>query len=253
MKTDDTLPFDLSLDELHWLAGAFGIATLPLPDHAQADNSRVQLIERQKKGHASLLRRGLIQPSLGFGWQVDRLPAAIVQWMASADSMLRVERIEKEGGKKVMHVFTSSGQALSLEFADETAHFMLHKTRANMNDSLNVWLMLPPKPVKSKKIFSIPQPQAFIPVAWKDPQLAARILHERGIDAKQTKSALAFSASLEWIAAISKVKLDGRNNSIVEQVVLCGGGKLVWGGEDDVSFVPMTVKGLSAKIGELLN
>lgn len=253
MKTDDTLPFDLSLDELHWLTGAFGIVALPLPEHPQSDLSRAELMERQKKGHASLLRRGLIQPSPGFGWQVDRLPAAFVQWMASAESMLRVKRIEKEGGKKMMHIFTSSGQALSVEIADETAHFILYKTRATMNDSLNVWLMFPPKPVKSKKIFSIPQPQTFIPVAWKDQQLAGKILANAGF--KNPKDLLEWTKALDWLVILSKLRVNGKSNGASDQFFLCGNNKSLWGGgveKESVSFTPIGNKELDAAIGNML-
>jgi len=51
------------------------------------------------------------------------------------------------------------------------------------------------------------------------------------------------------------VKLEGRSNALIHQYVLCGDRKSVWGGdekESNASFVPMTVKGISGKIAEML-
>jgi hypothetical protein len=136
-SNDDTFHFELTLDELNWLAGAFGIASLPLPVHAHQETAPAQLLEGQKRGHASLLRRGLIQSSPGFGWQVDRLPAAFVQWMATATSMLRLENMQKDGMKNVWHVFTSGDQALSVEIVEHDVNFILYKSHAALKKWLN--------------------------------------------------------------------------------------------------------------------
>lgn len=250
MKTNDTLTFDLSLDELHWLAGAFGIVSLPLPDHAQEDNSRAQLIERQKKGHASLLRRGLVQPSPGFGWQVDRLPAAIVQWMASADSMLRVERIERENGKRVMNVFTSNDQALSVEIMEGNARFLLYKTRVVLRKTLFGWLKIPPKQGVSKEVFLIPQPQTFFSVAWRDPELGEKILANASLS-KRLKSIAQWTATLDWLFVLNNIGINGHLKGASAQFYLCGNNKSQWGGRVEkelVSFFPLTRKDVELEI-----
>jgi len=254
MTADDAFPFDLSLDELHWLAGAFGIISLPLPDHAQPDLSRAQLVDRQRNGHASLLRRGLIQSSPGFGWQVDRLPAAFVQWMASATSMLRVECIEKDGAKSIMHAFTSSEQGVSVEITNGVAHFVLYKTRAALTKSLNVWLKIPPKLEKSKETFSIPQPQTFIPVAWKDTKLAAKILANAGLS-KKSKDILEWSTTLDWLVVLSKLRINGESNETSTQFFLCASKDNQWGGnieKEMASFSPMAGAEANANIEKLL-
>lgn len=246
--------FDLSRAELHWLAGAFGIASLPLPDDAPAGLSPAQSESRQKEGHASLLTRGLLRPSPGFGWQAERLPAALVQWIASAPSLLRLERIPKNGTPRRAHLFTQGDHGLSLEMDGDSARFVIYESLPLLRNMALRWLSLPAK-AKASASHSIPQPLTFLPAAWKDPQLAARILEERGMNPKAVKSALAWISTLQWVGAVSQVKLEGRNNSILRQVVLCGDKKSAWGGEEEetkVSFVPMTAKGISAKIKEML-
>jgi len=117
------------------------------------------------------------------------------------------------------------------------------------------WLALPAKIKKSAITHDLPQPLTFLPAAWNDPFLAARILKEQGANAKTAKSALTWVASLEWAAALSKVKLEGQRNVVANQFLLCGNAKSIWGGRDEqtkVSFVSMAEKTINATMGEML-
>lgn len=246
--------FDLSRAELYWLAGAFGIVSLPLPDNASLRISPVQQDSLQKDGHASLLTRGLLRPSPGFGWQVERLPAALVQWIASAPSLVRLERIARDGTTRRAHLFTSGEQGLFLKMDGDAAHFVIYKSLSFLREAALRWLSLPQK-MKSTavKVQALPQPLIFLPAAWKDPQLAARILEERG--AKASKTTLNWVSKLEWAAALSLVKLEGRRNSILRQFVLCGNENSAWGEDEEeatASFVPMTMRRIDVKIAEIL-
>jgi len=258
MKQDSgVFPFDLSRAELHWLAGAFGIASLPLPPSGDAPSglSPSQMEARQKDGHASLLTRGLIRPSPGFGWQAERLPAALLQWIASAPSLLRLECIPKNGDARRIHFFTADAQGLSLEMHGDTARFVLFQTHRLLLDSAMRWLALPAGTKKSAFVHELPQPLTFLPTAWNDPTLAARILKERGVNAKTAQSTLTWAVSLEWVIALSKVKLEGQRNVIANQFVLCGNAKSIWGGRDEqtkVSFVHIVEKTINATMGEML-
>jgi len=255
MNAGAAYPFELSLAELHWLAGAFGISSLPLPRETFDGLTPPQLEERQKTGHASLLTRGLIRPSPGFGWQVERLPAALLQWISSAPSLLRLERIPKDGAAQNLHLFTADDQGLSLEMDGDTARFVIYESLPILRDSAMRWLALPAKIKKSAITHDLPQPLTFLPTAWNDPALAAHILRERGANAKTIKSTLAWAVSLEWVAALSEVKLEGQRNVLANQFVLCGNAKSIWGGRDEqtkVSFVHIVEKTINATIGEML-
>jgi hypothetical protein len=260
MKQDpNTFHFDLSLAELSWLAGAFGIISLPLPLDALQDMTRPQLVEDQKKGHASLLTRGLIRPSPGFGWQVDRLPAAIVQWMTSANSILRVEYIEKKGTKNTIHIFTSGDQALSVEMNGDTANFILYKTHAALKKSLQTRLKIPIKSQKSKEMFSIPQPQILIPVMWKDPNIAAQILENAGL-ATTSKALIAWAASQNWMGVVSKMQINDETIIVSDPLIICAAEKSLWSCTNNTQeitdstamFFTLNWKELDAKMGEML-
>ena len=253
---EDTFHFELTLDELNWLAGAFGIASLPLPDHVQPETSPTQLIEGQKRGHASLLRRGLIQSSPGFGWQVDRLPAAFVQWMVTATSMLRLERIEKEGVKQALHIFTSGEHALSVEVAEHSVKFMLYKSHTVLKKSLTQWLNLPSKIEKTKGIYSIPQPQTLFAAARQNPALVEKMLRAAGARSQVQREA-EWVKSLTEVSVLSKIHLNQTNPTPNSHLFLCGDKKTLWvgvGTEQDelVTFESMTLRELDAKISAMI-
>lgn len=255
-SNDDTLHFELTLDELNWLAGAFGVASLPLPDHARPETSAAQLREGQKKGHASLLRRGLIQSSPGFGWQVDRLPAALIQWMATATSMLRVERIEKEGKKQVMHIFTSGDQALSVEIADSLVNFFLYKSHDGLKRSLSAWLKLPTRIKKGNETFSIPQPQTLFAAAWQNPDLIEKMLRVAG-NRLEVQNETEWVKSITAISVLSKIHLHQTDQSPNSHLFLCRDKTALWVGagteaDGPISFETMTSKGLDAKISAMI-
>lgn len=247
--------FDLSRAELFWLAGSFGISSLPLPDEIFKGLTAGQLELQQKAGHASLLTRGLIRPSPGFGWQVERLPAALVQWISSAPFLLRIERISKDGSMRSLHLFTSDAQGLSLEMSGDTARFIIYQTRPLLQNALIRWLSLPLKIKKTASAHKLPQHHVFFPVAWKDSALAASILKEHKIDSKTANSTLGWATSIEWVVIMSKINTKGAGTAIVEQFALCGDGKSMWGGKEDeqyASFAYITAKTIGTKITEML-
>lgn len=247
--------FDLSRAELFWLAGAFGISSLPLPDATIERLTHDQLEQRQKAGHASLLTRGLIRPSPGFGWQIERLPAALVQWISSAPSLLRLEHTSKGGSVRRIHLFTADDQGLSVEMDGDAARFVIFQSRRRLQKSAITWLSLPVKTKKSAGSHELPQPLTFISTAWKDPILAARILKEQGFNAKTAKSTLDWVASLQWVAVLSKVKLEGYKNTLTDQFALCGDERSMWGGvtsEQKVSFINIAEKAINATMRKML-
>lgn len=253
MKTDaGNFHFELSLAELRWLAGAFSISRLPLPDETIGGRAFSQLELEQKNGHASLLTRGLVHASPSFGWQVDRLPAAIIHWLASAQSMLRLEYISKSGTTRRMHVFTVGEKGMCVEMNDESAHFILCDTRITCIGSVIQWLELFPTIKKAEKNYQLPQPQIFLPAAWKKPKLTEPMLKTAGIQAK-VKETISWVKSLEILATISTIQLDEREFKYVRQFVFCADKKFTWVGNGEdvskiVSFVPMTIKELTATI-----
>ncbi len=247
--------FDLSLAELRWLAGALSISHLPLPDDVISGRTLSQLEAEQKNGHASLLTRGLVRPSPSFGWQVDRLPTAIIQWLASAQSLLRLDHILKSGTTRRVHIFTMGEQGMSVEMNADTAHFTLYEPPTMLIESAILWLALSPATKKSEKSYQLPQPRAFLPAAWQNPNLAESMLKTAGIAIK--KDSITWMNSLEYFASLSRVELSGEENKTVSQFVICGDKKSTWGGTSEensekVSFVPMTMKKITATMDNLL-
>jgi len=251
-----TFQFQLSHAELSWLAGAFGMTNLPLPDNYLTTATRQFKQAELDKGSASLVTRGLIQHSAGFGWQIDRLPSAIIRWFSTAESLLRVEHIPKSGLLHHMHIFTMGEQGMSVEMDADNVNFIFHEARSTLINALHNWLELSTLSKKTKITYQLPQPPIFIPALWKDPKYAEDMLKNVGIKVK-VKETIAWVNSLETISTISKVHLDGRENRLVNQFVICRDKKFNWVGNgghnnENVSFVPMTTTKITTIMDDLL-
>lgn len=250
-----TFQFQLSLPELFWLAGAFGVIRLPLPENSQTGATRHIMQADLDKGNVSLLTRGLIRQAPGFGWQVDRLPSAIIRWLSTADSLLRMDRFPKNGAVRCIHTFTMSEQGMSVEIEGDIAGFILYESRSLLLASLCEWLELPASSSKMETSYRLPQPKTFIPAAWENPKLAEHIL-KTSDDKAKVKETIAWVKSLETVAIISKVYMTGNENRLASQYIICGDKKLFWGGASvgnnkKVSFVPLVFKEFTAKISDI--
>jgi hypothetical protein len=254
MNKNSIYKLDLARGELYWLAGSFGVTNLPIPDDAWRGLSAQDYEVDVQKGNASLLTRGLIRPSPGFGWQVDRLPSAIIQWLSSANSLLRKEYIPKIGETRIAHFFTSGEQGLSVEIDTDVAHFTLYETRAVLIEAIFNLLALPTTAKNTETAYQLPQPEAFLPAAWKNPELSEKMLRAAGTFDK-VEDVTTWVKSLEYVIVVSKVQVDGRGNKTTGQFSICGDKKLVWGGEvenEKVSFALVPSKELTAIIDRML-
>ena len=254
MNKNSTYTLDLTRGELYWLAGSFGAINLPVPDDAWRERSLQTYEADVQKGNASLLTRGLIRPSPGFGWQVDRLPSAIIQWLSSANLLLRVEYIPKNETTRIAHFFTSGEQGLLVEIDTDAAHFTLYETRAVMIEAILNWLALPTTAKNAETAYQLPQPEAFLPAAWKNPKLSEKMLRAADILVKG-KVITTWINSLEYVVILNKVQVDGRKYKITDQFSICGDKKLIWGGgaeNEKVTFTPVLNKELIAVIDRML-
>ncbi|MCX6056695.1 MAG: hypothetical protein NTW69_00875 [Chloroflexi bacterium] len=255
-STSGTFQFQLTLAELSWLAGSFGMTRLPLPEKSLSMTTPQSVQAELDKGSTSRITRGLIQRSASFGWQVDRLPSAIIRWFSTAESLLRVERIPKNGTAHHMHIFTMDQQGMSVEMDGDSVTFIFHEARSTMIDSLWKWLNLPTFAKKTEAVYQLPQPPIFIPAVWEDSKFVEEILKTAGIKVK-VKETIAWVNSLETIAVLSKVHLDGKEDSLINQFVICANKKFTWAGNggdnnENVSFVPMTMKKITTTMDDLL-
>jgi hypothetical protein len=254
MNKNSTYTLDLGRGELYWLAGSFGVTNLPVPDDAWRGHSMETYEADIQKGNASLLTRGLIRPSPGFGWQVDRLPSAIIQWLSSANSLLRVEYIPKNETTRIAHFFTSGEQGLSVEIDSDAAHFTLYETRPVLIEAILNLLALPTTAKKAEAAYQLPQPEAFLPAAWKNPKLSEKMLKAADILVKG-KDITTWITSLEYVVILNKVQVDGRKYNIIDRFSICGDKKFIWGGEvenEKVTFTPVLIKKITATIDKML-
>jgi hypothetical protein len=253
MNKNSTYILDLARGELYWLAGSFGVTNLPIPDNAWGGLSAQTYEADIHKGNASLLARGLIRPSPGFGWQVDRLPSAIIQWLSNANLLLRVDYIPKNETTRIAHFFTSGEQGLSVEVDTDAAHFTLYETRAVLIEAIFNLLALSTTAKNTEAAYQLPQPETFLPAAWKNPELSEKMLRAAGTFDKG-KDITTWINSLEYVVILNKVQVDGRKYKITDQFSICGDKKLIWGGgveNEKVSYTPFPNKELTSIIDRM--
>ncbi len=255
MKQDkDVFQIDLSRAELYWLAGALGIAGLPLPKGNPAEFSVSQLTAFQKEGQTSLLARNLIRPAPGFGWQADRLLVALLQWIESAPSLLRLEHITKDGTCRCVHLFTAEEQGLFLEMDDDIVHFEIYASLSSLQKAAMRWLTISTT-TKAPISYALLQPLSLVPLVWKNRTFAVHILKEHNTDVETIPAILEWVATLGWIASLSQRPVNEPHDAPGRQYVLCGDGTWTWGGKDDgtkVSLNPITPSDIRAELSEML-
>ncbi len=230
---ETSFDFPLSPAELHWLAGAFGLIRLPLPDDPLRYMPFSQREIELKKAVASLGARGLISQTSA-GYQVDRLPAAIIQWLGSAANMLKLDIHARSGIARRAQVFSREGMSMYVSLEEERFHFLFLPDGQAVSDYLLNQLgaaFLDPKPAAVKFAFS--QPITILCAAWKDRVLAAKMLEVTHLKAKEIKPLLVWAESLEWVATLTQVQLEGKEAMEKSQTLLCGNKHGCWAGRVD--------------------
>lgn len=222
--------FQLSPLELNWLAGAFGITRLPLIDDPLRHIANSQLAEEAKVGLASLQSRGLIQRASG-GYQVDRLPAAIVKWLGSSAGMLILDVHTRHGISRHAQVFTEEDASMSVSLEEGNYQFLfLPGHRAVSEYVFNQAGASFADQKGASAQYALSQPVTILRTVWTDPSLAGKMLKVIGLKPKETKPLLAWAESLEWIVTLNHVQLVGEKAGEERNVTLCGNKQQCWAG-----------------------
>jgi len=250
--------FQLSPLELHWLAGALGVARLPLSDDPLRHIPNSRLETQLQNGLTSLQSRGLISQASGT-YQVDRLPAAIVKWLGSAASVLIVDVHMRNGISRHAQVFTEQDTSMSVSLEDGNYQFLFLPTGRAVSDYVLNQAGASFADLKTAAAkYALSQPVTVLRAAWKDASLAARMLKVVGIQSKEAQSLLAWAASLEWMVALDHVQINGKDAAGAGKAVLCGTSQKSWlarmdGQPDETAiFSPVNSQTTHASIQNLL-
>jgi hypothetical protein len=250
--------FQLSPLELHWLADAFGVARLPLSDdplrHVPDSRRKTEV----QNGLTSLESRRLISRASS-GYQVDQLPAGIIQWLGSATGMLILDVYTCNGISRHAQVFTQEDTSMSVSLEEGNYQFLFLPTGRAVSDYLLKQVgasFADPKAAAPK--YALSQPVTILRAAWKDPSLAGRMLKVIGIKPKEAQSLLAWAASLEWILALDHIQIRGKDDQGGRKAVLCGTSQTSWladmdGQPDEIAgFSPVNSQTAHTAIQHLL-
>lgn len=246
---DTSYTLQLSPLELHWLAAAFNIMRLPLPDDPMRNVPPSQLEAAAPKAMQSLEARGLISRASARP-QVDRLPIAIVRLLGLAAAALKIDIHRRGAATRHAQIFTQAGMIMYVELEGDQYTFVLFQDPDAVSDHLLAKAggsFADAKPA-SKKKFTLSQPGTILPVAWTEPALATNMLKVVGYGSQEIPPLLEWAESLEWIIAVSSVTLNGAKNGNTKQAVLCGDAAACWSGsadggaDDQISLAPAGLK-----------
>lgn len=242
---DTTFTFQLSPLELHWLAAANNILSLPLPDDPLRNTPPSQLAADMPKAMQSLEARGLI----GRGTSrpvVDRLPLAIIRLLGTATEALKIDIHRRSAATRHAQVFTQGAMIIYVELEGDQYTFVFLQDPDAVSDHLLAKVggsfadSIPP----SKKKFALSQPGTILPVAWTEPALAANMLKVVGLRPNEIPLFLEWAGSLEWIISVSSVTLKGAKNEAVfcGSSAACWSGSAIGGADEQISLAPAGLK-----------
>lgn len=246
--------FGLSRDELLWLSAALGLPSLPMPEASFMAVPPQELSVSQQTGAESLRRRGLLHQAADGTWQLERLPAALLQEMSAAAEWLRLDYRARSGMTRSLHFFAAAEIRFLLDLAEGYARFCLCADSPTAAEALWGWLSLPPGLETGEGEVFLPQPLELLPLAWKDPELAARVLNEHSLPSADISPVLRWTAVLEWVSAATLFERRAGNVSVALRFVSCGSLTRMWGGferEGLVSLSGLASADLYAALSEL--
>jgi hypothetical protein len=221
--------FQLSPAELHWLAGAFGLTRLYLPDDPMRGLAPAQVQPRLNAGLTSLQARGLIRRLAPATWDVDRVPAGIIRWMGGAETIGLIDIHLRTGGSYATCVFTQGDAALAGSLRDKNYEFTIYPGRAPCFADLlgaagAVFSDVAPDP----QCWDVPQPGIVVRTTWKDAALAERMLRVAGLKPRQIKPLLAWMQTLQWLAVVNELDIHAERNLLRLRTVAGGDRHNVW-------------------------
>lgn len=266
MNPEGAFDFYLSPAEVHWLAGAFGVAWLPLPDDPLRDRPRFQVEAGLQEAFSSLQVRGLLRLIPGIGWQLDRLPAALVRWVGEAEWMLCLEVQPREKPSRRRNIFPAGEEALVVFLENGVFHFALYPDSEQLIAETLVWLDGPwaETSLPEKHVFVLPEPETVIRAAWRDRSTATSILRAAKMSPEKSEAVLGWLDSLQWLVSCACVQLAGEKIEVERRSFWCGDGRWIWVGDiiqeergqrslKTVLLSPFPAKGLPNLLHRLLN
>lgn len=206
-----TFSYELSFAELRWLAGAFGLARLPL---SLPDVSAESLL----KGQKMLLERGLIEPGQAGGWQIHPFLALALQWTGGASRYWVFDLYRPKAQPVEFALFLQGGASLLvLPLAEGMKLIACQDVEAAIKEwQLAVSL---PYSIESRSLpeWNVPQPVTVIRSSWNNPQLALTMAGPEF---------LTWAKGLDWAGEWALVVAETR----LPRLALAACGNSVWSG-----------------------
>lgn len=222
--------------ELFWLLSAF--SHTPPESLAFSGQPTENMSQQLAEGYRLLEQRGFLRRNEGGPHlQVDHLAAGVIEFLCNSDNLIIVRQVSRIRGAAVpLSICQRGAHILLVERPSEDYVFTFFESFQGAIPRLLTTLDLEPqKSGLDKRRVTLPDPANFIPLAWRDAQLAHTILSRSGFSPDE------IAAQMKWCSEIDTLTILATGS---RQMLVARAGEVGWrsglsGSTDAVaSFTP---------------
>lgn len=174
---------ELTDSELYWLASAWGFSRLPLINNEFQNFFQREIDARLDDARASLLNRGLIKPSSGFGWQLESVPAGLVRWIATANQVSVFKISYRTGATLFANFYHQDKHSLSLLKKNDVYEFSLYQQPDEHVKQMIAWMSAEKTSAHEKNVVLPTQVTgSLIRDMWRDHEITQNYIQNSGWD-----------------------------------------------------------------------
>jgi len=229
-KDTGQFTIELTPGELLWLGRALGKLRLSLPGDPYRHLLQAEAEAQVRQGGESLAKRGLIRPTGGPAWEVDRFAAILFEWLSEAESFTLAEVLPRGKEPRQAGVYFLQGKGLLVRYEAGTYHLHLFESDDDLRRGFLDFLGLPSRPSPDPlPALRFPQPAQLMPLIWRDPDAALRALENSGLSRSKAKSTLARLQSWDFLVSLTSYRPVDESLQPVSLQFLGGNESRLWG------------------------
>jgi len=189
MEEPGEFVLELASGELLWLARALGKVDLRLPGRRSLSYAEGQAHLRQ--GGLELARRGMLQPTAGVAWQLDRSLALLMEWLSAPERLLLARVMRPPSQEEEAGLYFRGGQGLFLEVIEDGYRLRLFRQVDDLRARWEAFLGFPALPAApAGPAVDLPEPWALWQLFRREDGAAGRALQRHGLPPAQVEAAL---------------------------------------------------------------
>jgi hypothetical protein len=224
MSTPGSYSLNLSPPELFWLLSVFGKRAQAFLGNPFEGPPADRVTRQIQSGGASLVARGLVHPDNGV-WQVESLLAALTDLLTDPARLIQIEKIEHSGKRVVFNICAEASLYLLVQKLPAEYALTVFPNSESLLLNLVPLLGLKENPdvQDNPAAINIPDPEYFIPLAWKNPEVAKSAL------ARLNRPPVVDQDCLNWVKNLSGLIIF--KNQAGDKIFIVASNTSTWAGK----------------------